>query len=127
MKSNISGSIEYAKYLHKMGYLPGPYQCSCGTKNFVIYADSNCKTTNCSFRCINSKCRLKFPIRINSFFEKYNHKSLTQISEIIKCFIVRELNAEKTKEFLKNEYNITIALPTLYLIFKDIREIIYEY
>ena len=84
MQSNISTIIEYIieyeKNLHEIGYLPGPYQSLYGSKNFIIYAKNNCQITLYSFWYINSKCRIKFPIRINSFFSKYNHKSLLEIS-----------------------------------------------
>ena len=65
MQSNLSDEIEYAKYLYSVGYIPGPQTCSCGSKAFNIYKDSYSKTSFCSFRCINTKCRKKYPVRIN--------------------------------------------------------------
>ena len=71
--------------------------------------------------------QIKVSNKNHSFFQKYNHKGLTEISEIIKSFIVMEFYAKKTKEFVKTEYNIIIVLPLLDSIFKDIRGIIYDY
>ena len=49
------------------------------------------------------------------------------ISEILNCFLVRELNAEKTVNFLKHEFKVDINIQTIYGIFKEIREVIYQY
>ena len=127
MLSNISDDIKYAIELHELGYLPGPDKCTCGSTNFVIYKDISFTTTSCSFRCINSNCRLKYPIRTNSFFNKFSHKSLKEVSEIIKCFLIREFNAKQTRNFLKNEFNITTNITSIYAIYKAIRETIYQY
>ena len=74
MTSNISlieKEIEVAKNLYQKKFLPGPGQCKCGTKNFAIYKDTSSKTSLCSFHCVNNLCRLKYPIRINSFYSQF--------------------------------------------------------
>ena len=55
---------------------------------------------------------LKYPIRINSFFKKFNHKSLRVISEVLNCFLGRGLNAFKTVSILKEEFNVDIIIET---------------
>lgn len=127
MQSDIYDESQYAKILYEKGYLPGPIQCKCGSKIFTIYTDNQYKTTLCSFRCLNTKCRLKYPIRNNSFFQKFNQKSLKVISEVLNFFLVRELNVSKTVSFLKEEFNVDITIETIYSIFKEIREVIYQY
>lgn len=63
--------IEYAKYLYKESFLPGPGKFSCGSKFFYIQLDNANQTSKCGFRCQNIKCRLKYAIRINSVFSLF--------------------------------------------------------
>ena len=83
MQSNISDNkdeFEYANLLYKKNYLPGPKNCICGNKIFMIYKDSTNKTSGCSFRCGNYKCRRKYKILINSFYELFPNKQLKLVS-----------------------------------------------
>ena len=124
--SNIS-EYEYAKMLYIKGYLPGPIKCSCGSNHFDIQKFSQNKTNNCCFRCLNNNCRKPHPIVTNSFFSKFSYNSLQVISEIIKCFICKEINAEKTYLYLKQEKQITITKELIMRVYKEIRDVIYRY
>jgi hypothetical protein len=43
------------------------------------------------------------------------------------CFLVRELNAAKIESILKEEFNADITIETIFSIFKEIKEVIYQY
>ena len=67
--NNVSKSeIEYSKYIRNGGYIPGPTECDCGNNKFEIYNDSYNKASGCSFRSLNTKCRIKYSIHNNNFF-----------------------------------------------------------
>ena len=82
-----------------------PIKCICGGNSFVIYQDSTNLTSGCSFRCPNTLCRRRYPIRINSLLEKFAYFRLDTMTEVINCFICLELNAKKPKNYLLNEKN----------------------
>lgn len=64
----------------------------------------------CSFRYLNNQFRRKYPIRINSLFNKFPFRRIDIISKIIKCFLILEFNTKKTKTYLKEEKNISVSL-----------------
>ena len=119
--------LEYTKDLYKIGILPGPHKCACNNEIFDIQLDNSNKTSKCCFRCKNSKCRNKFSIRCNSFYAKFPQIKLKIISQVIEFFICDEFNAEKAYEVLKEKYNISISKITLYKIYKEIRNVIYNF
>ena len=125
MDSN--SEIEYASKLNEMGYLPGPDICKCGAKKFTIQNYHESKTSGCIFRCINSKCRQRFPIRVNSFFERHPYVSLKLCSEIIKCCICFEFNITKTKKYINTEKNTFVSTNVIRKIYESIRFIMYKY
>jgi len=49
------------------------------------------------------------------------------ILEVLKTFILLELNAEKSYNYLLSEKNITLSKPLIYSIYKEIRKVIYQY
>ena len=55
--------LQYAITLNKKGILPGPSKWNCDQNKLAIQIYNN----SC-FRCLTSKCRLRYPFRINSFF-----------------------------------------------------------
>ena len=85
MKENQDWEFEYANML------PGRGQCECGYTEFSIKIYKNLKTSGVVFRCINSKCRKRYPIRINSFFSSFPRVRLDPCLEIVKTFICLEL------------------------------------
>ena len=117
----------YAKYLYDKGYLPSPIKCTCGGTNFTIYKDSQYSTSQCSFRCLNNSSRKRYQIRINSLFNKFTYVRLDLISEVINCFINLEFNVKQTKHYLANEKNRNISITLLNKIYKELRNIIYDY
>ena len=118
---------KYAKSLYIKSYLLGPTKCFCGSKNFDIQIFTHNKTHNCCFRCLNNKCRKPHSIVTNSFFAKFSYKSLQVISEIIKCFICKEINAEKAYLYIKEEKQISITKDLILRVYKEIRDVIYRY
>ena len=88
--------------------MPGPEHYICGSNNFAIYKDILYKI--CSFRYLNNQFRRKYPIRINSLFNKFPFRRIDIISKIIKCFLILEFNTKKTKTYLKEEKNISVSL-----------------
>jgi len=118
--------IEYAKYLWNVGYIPRSQQFVCGNNNFEIYNDSYNKTSGCSYRCLNSKCRRKYSVRINSFYNLFPYVSLKVISEIIKSFLCIELNTEAVYQYLRHK-NISISKREIYNIYKAMRNYIQKY
>lgn len=119
--------LEYAKLLYSKGFIPGPDTCICGCKNFEIQAFWNNKTHGCCFRCMNNKCRKHHPIVTNSFFAKFSYNSMKVISELIKCFIVKQINAESAWKYLKDEKQIQITKALVLRVYKEIRDVIYRY
>lgn len=105
----------------------GPINCKCGSYNIAIYKDSTYHTSGCSFRCNNNLCRRRYPIRINSLFEKFSYIRLEIIAEIINCFISLDINAKKAQQYLLNEKNIKISNRSINKIYKELRNIICEY
>ena len=60
---NTNDEYEYAIFLHKNKFLPGPTVCDlCGGKQFSIYRDKYAKTSMTSFRCLNNIIRLTLMI-----------------------------------------------------------------
>ena len=88
--------IEYSKYLRNARYIPGPTECDYGNNKFEIYNDSYNKASGCSFRCLNTKCRRKYSIRINSLFNLFPFVSLMVISEVIKTFLCIEFKCQRS-------------------------------
>ena len=60
-------------------------------------------------------------------FAKFSYISLQVISEIIKCFICKEINAEKVYLYLKEEKQISITKDLILRVYKEIRDVIYRY
>ena len=116
--------IEYAITLYNKGYLKGPITCQCGCKLFKIYYDSYYKVNQCSFRCSNYKCRRRYSITINSFFNNFTYQNIQLISEIIKCFITRDMNATKAYKFINSELKVLASKQLIRRVYKDIRKVI---
>ena len=130
MESNISISQneeEIAKQLFTKGFLPWPMLCKWRGVTFYINHDSYNQTSHCCFKCNNYRCRMKYPIRKNSFYSKYSFFPLWIVSEIISCFFCKEFNAEKAKTYIINEFNYNISKNAIYNIYREIRECIYKY
>ena len=106
---NNQTEYDYAKLLYSKRYLPGQDICSCGAKLFNIQHLSYSKTHGFFFRCINQNYRKIYPIVTKSFFNKFSYPSMQIISEIMKCFIGNEFNAEKTMKFLTEEKQVHIS------------------
>ena len=83
---NNKSSFDYALELYKLGFLRGPEKCECGNNHFNIQVYNLYKTTGSCFRCNNIKCKKRYPIRVNSFFENHSNISLELCSEIMKFF-----------------------------------------
>ena len=113
---------EYAKDLYMRGYLPGPEICNCSSKSFEIQNFTANKTHECCFTCLNYKLRKAYPIETNSFFVKFSYVPLRLVSEIIKCFIIKDINADKTWKNLVDENNITISKQLIFRIFQEIEK-----
>ena len=124
---NTNTEMQHALKLYKYGYLPGPISCECGANCFKIYADSSYKVNGCSFRCGNNKCRRKFPITINSFYDKFSKQKLSVISEIIKCFIIFDFNAVKTFNYINNELKTFVSKKIIPKVFNEIKKIISKF
>ena len=75
---------------------------------------------------MNKKCKKKYNIRDNSFFEEYTKMPIWQVFEIIKCFICYEFKATKTREYMQSEKNVNLSIVIL-KIFNNIRNSIYCY
>jgi len=93
----------------KKDFFQGPKSCICGTNFFNIYSDSSYKINGCTFICGNSKCRRKYSITINSFYEKFSKQKLSLISEIIKCFIVYDYNLNNAYKYITEEKNTFVS------------------
>ena len=117
----------YANNLYIKKILPGPKKCTCNSSNFTIQTDNSNITSKCCFRCTNYLCRKKFPIRINSLYSEFPFFKLRDITEILKCFLCLELNAEKALRYLNEEKQIIISKRSLLKIYKKFRDIIYKY
>ena len=105
---NEETKLEYAEHLNKLGFLPGPSISKCGKAKFAIKKFSYAKTSGICFRCLNNNCRLRYPVRINSFFSLHPNIILSLCSEIIKCNLCQELNITKAYTYINNEKHTTI-------------------
>lgn len=124
---NSPNEFDIANQLLSLGFLKGPGECKCKSKLFTIQKDSNNKVSGVCFRCSNYACRLKYPIRINSFYSKFTFISLEIVTEVIKCCLSLNLNVEKAFEFMKNEKHKNVSIKQIYNIYSEIRNVIYEY
>ena len=117
-KSNLTDKSEkdFAEVLYKKELLIGPEIFHYGGKEFVLQNFSSNKTYQCCFRCSNSSCRRHYPININSFYEKFSFFSLKTVTEIIKCNICLELNAEKAYIYLVEEKHIILSKNIIYQV-----------
>ena len=97
-----------------------------GNKTFYIQEDSNYVTSNAKVRCKNKNCRKRYQIRCNSFFKYFPKIKLRIISEIIKSFICREMNAPSIINFLKSNYNIDVGIVTVRDILNEIRKYFFD-
>ena len=88
-----------------MNILKGSTLCKCGNKTFKILKDAGYKASGIIFRCNYYKCKNKFNIRVNSFFEKFSKITLKVCLEVIRCILVYYLNAKKTFDMIKNTLN----------------------
>ena len=94
---------------------------------FTIKNYTESKTSGCCFRCINTKCRWRFQIRINSFFDRHSYISLKLCSEIIKCCLCLELNIGNTKKYINHERQTIVSKNVIRKVFASIRDILYKY
>ena len=78
-------------------------------------------------RCSNYVCRIKYPILINSIFEKFPFFKILDIIEIIYAFLCLEKNAQKAHKYLKENKNIIISNPSLLIIYEELGDIINKY
>ena len=120
-------AIEKAAYLNQKWYLPGPGTCKCGGNNFKIYKDPNYKLNLFSFSCSNNKCRKKFPININSVYNKLFHHKIDYISEIIKCNICLNMKVRKAFNHLNHEKGLNITKATIRREYYELSKIISKY
>lgn len=116
-----------ATELYKKQIIKGPKVCKCGNKAFTIQKDASYKTSGIIFRCNSYKCKAKFNIRINSFFEKFSKITLKICLEVIRAMLVLNLNAKKAYELITNTLKENININTLRAIYKEIRNIICRY
>jgi len=124
---DIDKEIEFAKFLYKKGYLPGPKKCDWCKDIFNIQKGSSCKTSGCIFRCSNYACRKKFSIRKNSIFELFPYIPLLIFADIISCFMIKEFNIAKAYEFLNSEKNYVVSTRTIRKIYNKLRDLIINY
>ena len=93
----------------------------------MIYKDNQYATNKCSFRCSNTKCRKKYPITINSFYTKFSRQKLFIISEILKCFLLFDFNAKKTREYINTQFDENVSGNVISKVYKEIRVVICKY
>jgi len=98
-----------------------------GAKIFYIQHDKSNKTSGVCFRCINNKCKLKYPIRINSLYSKFPFIRLKDLMEIIHYFLCLEMSANKAFKYLNDNKKIKIFLTALLKVYSELRLIIYLY
>ena len=115
------------KYLYMSQYLLGPEICNYGSKSFEIQIITANKIYGYCFRCRNNKCWKPYPIIINSFFAKFSCVPLKLVYVIMKCFIIKDINADKIWKYLVDEKNIIISRNLVLRIYKEIREVLYRY
>ena len=116
-----------ANKLNEMNILKGPNLCKCRNNIFKIQKDSSYKTSGIIFRRNYYKCKNKFNIRVNSFFEKFSKITLKVCFEVIRCMLVYNLNAKKTFDMINKTLKENININTIREIFKEIRKIIARY
>ena len=118
--------MNFAEMLYHKHYLKGSIKFKFGNSVFTIQYDKNYKISKCTFRCKNSQCRYRHPIRTNSFYALFPKLKLRLVSEIIKSFI-NGINANHCYETLKKENNISVSLQMVLNIYNEIRKVIKNY
>lgn len=73
---------------------------------------------------MQKKCKLYYPIRINSFFPIFTHRKIEDCIEIIKCNLCFKFNKNKTKKYLSQEKKIYCSNELIKNIFIQIRKTI---
>lgn len=107
--------IEKQKIQHAINknYLFPPEICKCGSKKFSINKLSgNIKTKFC-FRCTKHNCKKIYPLRQNSFYEKFKFFTFDVWHEIFKCFMSNNFNAKETVQFLSENRKINTTKATV--------------
>ena len=104
-----------------MGYLPGPYTWCCGNAEFRIQLDNIYKTSKICYRCSNYKCKKRYNVRINSFFEDFPQIRLITVSEVIKSMLCFNFNIKDTFKYLNDSLKLSIGKNAIKKIYKKIR------
>lgn len=86
----------------------------------------NIKTKFC-FRCTKHNCKRIYPLRQNSFYDKFKFLTFDECHEIFKCFIINNFNAKETVQFLSENRKINTTEATVRIFFTEIRKFIYLY
>jgi len=119
--------VDYAKFLMDIGAIFFPEKCKCGRSTFKVEFDANSKTSMVTIRCQYYKCRNRIPIRNNSFYANFPKVRLNILTEVLKCFLVYELNAEKAHEYITETIKESINIETIRKIYNSIRDVIKRY
>ena len=112
--------FNYAVQLNKDGFLPGFMNCKSGAKIFYIQHEKFNKASGVCFQCTNNKCKLKYPIRINSLYSKFPLFKLKDFMEIINCFLCLEMNANKAFKYLNENKKIKNSLRALLNVYLEL-------
>ena len=102
-KNAQNNDTDLVKMLFNEGYIPGPKEWLCGSKTFSTQGDKANKTSGCTFRCTNNKCRRKYDIRINSFCQQFPQIKMEIIIKVLELFNCDEINVEKAKKILSKK------------------------
>ena len=109
-------------------YIPKIEKCRKCHKQTFSLIEKNSIINPIIFSCNNYKCKSRHSIRYNTFFEKFPKTPISVLSNIIKWFIVDNVNARVIAENLKNKYHLeTNTNQNIYTILNLIRRYITHY
>lgn len=110
-----------------MGGLSYPEQCKCCRVIFNVEYDANSKTSKVTFRRSNYKCRNGLSIRNNSFYVEFPKIRLYVLTEVLKYFLIYEMNAVKARQYIIETLKEIMNIETIRKIYTTIRDTIKKY
>lgn len=69
----------------------------------------------------------KYPITINSFFDKFSHHNIMLIAEIMKCFLCLDLNAKRCYDYIIKNLNYFVSEKIVRNVYTEMLKIITKF
>ena len=104
-----------------------PDICSCGNTKISLNKLNRNKNTSFCFRCSRKSCKKIYPLRKDSFFEKFKYIPLNDCFLIIDCFINLKFNVKRAYNYLTENKHFNISEKNMGRFYREMRKVIYSY